>query len=565
MRNFYCQNWIPQGKSALLGLLFILWTTPSYANICRFYLESSALIPYATTNEPSAGVPLVKNTLSRTLRDPLIGRAMEIRLVDDFKSLVDLVPKNLTEDHRMELLMRAESYFPPTNEQGKLSFLLNQLYETRSELLPLPDAMTAPRYTLSESSPHKPVFDYIEATWKKLLRRTPEHTESTLIPLPYPIMIPGSRFQEAYYWDSFFAVHTLIRTGRSDLVRGQINNFLFMIKNYGLVPNGNRDYYLSRSQPPLLSRMVRVYLESKKGILSPKDIGWLAEEVIPLIKKDYLEFWMNPETRWDPVTGLNHHYDAINLPRPERHASDLEEIIAKTYRDVRAEAESGKDFTAAFLGEATKVTGVLLNSILYGVEQDLAWFYSLIGDSTSSQKFLMAAQKRKSLMNKYLRDPASGLYFDYHLVLKQRVPVLTADTFVPLYMGMVNPAQARRFSVQALSRLEVAGGITGSDVVSSKQWDAPFGWAPHIMFAVDGLRKYGQQDLALRLAKKWTGTIDRSFAQLGTVLEKYDVVRAAAPIENGDKYTTQQGFLWTNGVYSWIVHDVFKEPLHPLH
>ncbi len=499
------------------------------------------------------------------LKDPLLARAIELRLHSDFKAIVDLIPRELPEGERERVLREAKEIERREGEEAALRFQLEKLYRSGSELIPGPARLTKPRWTLPDGSPHKATFDYIEATWEKLVKLTPAKTRSTLIPVPNPVLIPGARFQEAYYWDSYFAVYSLIRSGRGELVRGQIENFLYMIDRFGLVPNGNREYYLSRSQPPLLTRMVRDYLRLTDGAsLSEANRRWLRERVLPTLIRDYREFWMNPLTRFDVRTGLNHHYDALNVPRPERHSADREEELGKTYRDVRAEAESGKDFTDAFGGEATKVAGVLLNSILYGVEKDLALFSRLAGREADAAQFERLAARRKDAMDRLMRDPATGLYYDFHLERRERVPILTADTFAPVWVGIVDGSAAAGMAKEALKRLEYPGGIVSSEVISGKQWDAPYVWAPHIQFAVEGLRKIGLDADARRIAENWVSVVDRVREKTGVILEKYDAVRADMPVEKGDKYETQQGFLWSNGVYFWLVHDVLRVPLVPL-
>jgi alpha,alpha-trehalase len=503
--------------------------------------------------------------LSTVPSDPAIVRAVELGLYEDLKTLTDLIPVKLTDQQRRKIESETLKIFNRDGEAAAVRYEISRRFRTASELTSAPSYLTKPRWTLGAQSPHKATFDYIERTWKKLVRMTPRITPSTLIPLPHPIIIPGARFQEAYYWDSYFALQSLISSGRSRLLRGQIENFLYMSDKFGVIPNGNRDYYLSRSQPPVLTRMVREYLDSiDGGRLSPKNAAWLRDRVLPTLIRDYREFWMNPKTRFDEVTGLNHHYDSENTPRPERHRSDKESELGNTYRDVRAEAESGKDFTVAFQGEATNIAGVLLNSVLHGVERDIALLLRKVGKAEAAKEYDALAVRRRDAMLLHMRDPETGLFFDYNLRTEKRVEILTADTFATTWAGVVDGPMAQQMSHSALARLERAGGIMSSEVESGKQWDAPFTWAPHIMFAVDGLKRVGLNDDAMRVARNWVETVDRVHARMGTILEKYDAVRAEAPIEAGDKYTTQQGFLWSNGVYSWIVVNVFGEKPIPI-
>ncbi len=487
---------------------------------------------------------------AKALQDPLVDRARDLKLYDDFKVLADLSVRDLSKSQKLAVYAQAKTI---SDEKKRVSFLIESIYENKDELLPTNMPEVKPAWTI-DNSQHKTTFEHIERMWNLLVRKTPEKTTSSLIPLPHPILIPGARFQEGYYWDSMFAFPALLKTGREKLVHGQIENFLFLLKNYGLIPNGTRDYYLSRSQPPLISEMVRIYVDHKmkNGDLDSKTRSWVADEAYPLIKKDYETFWMNENTRYRKETGLNHFFDSQNTPRPERHSSDKENEIAKTYRDVRAEAESGKDFTAAFDGEATQYESVMLNSLLFQVEKNLSWMAKLAGKETDSQAFEAAAQGRKVSIDKYLWDSKTQTYRDYNFRTKQFSNVITADIFIPLYVGLANPKQASGVRNQ-LAVLEKKGGLMSSAENSGKQWDAPYGWAPHHFFAISGLKKYGFALDAIRLAEKWVSTVDNIFHETGKTIEKIDAIQGGVPSESGDKYPTQDGFLWTNGVYVWAV------------
>lgn len=488
----------------------------------------------------------------------LIEEARTLHVHSDFKYLSDLREKSLSPEQIAEAKGRAQSKVAAGGRKAYVSSLLQDLFENGSELLAAPEYLSQALWKLADgSAAQKATVDYIEHLWPKLIKKTPTFTHSSLIPLPYPVIIPGGRFQESYYWDSYFGIQGLLRTGRCDLAAMQIENFLFMINTYGLVPNGMRNYYLSRSQPPLLSAMIRAVVEDdlRRGQSREGIAKWLRERAFPLVKKDYQDFWMNPKTHFDRATGLNHHWDSKNLPREERSGADNEEALAATYRDVRAEAESGKDFTDAFEGQATQIAPVLLNSILYDLEMNLQWMANFIGQTSEAETFLAAASRRRTAINKYLWDPTKKSYFDYKLATGKRGNILTADIFVPMWARLASPEQAQGVHDQ-LRELEAAGGVLASTKNSGKQWDSPFVWAPQQYFAIDGLRRYGFNEDAKRIARKFTGAIDKIHSEIGAVLEKIDGIRADRPQEPGNKYYTQEGFLWTNSVYLWAMTDV---------
>ncbi len=502
---------------------------------------------------------------SAVISDPLLEEMRANVIVDDFKTLADLVPRRLTPLERVNIIKQSNAIERARGRRAALEFLKSQMYEEKDELRPAELRMLRPHWQ-AESQTHGATFAYIERMWPHLTKQTPRRTESTLLPMPFPIMVPGARFREGYYWDTFFVMPALLDTGRSGLVKLLINNFLFQIQEYGFVPNGTRDYYLSRSQPPLLSQMIRIYLENKiatSGRLSKHTLAWLKHKAYPLVKKDYLSFWMNPTTRYDRAAQLNHYFADLAAPRPERYSSDRDDLLAATFIDLGAELESGKDFTGAFDGVASQYAGVMLNSLLYQVERNLAWMASLLNNSRDVWRFNRAAAIRAEAIHKYLWDKADDSFRDYNLRTGQFSSILTADTFIPLYVGVASPAEAAKIISSALPRLECIGGLAASDVETGKQWDKPNGWAPQHYFAISGARRYGYNSIARRLAIKWLESNDQVFRRTGKLYEKIDVTTGGLPVDDGRKYPTQEGFLWTNGVYVWALHNVLGVPLRP--
>ncbi len=540
-------------RGSICALLSSILTTGMAFGIAALAMRAEAQMcddAFVRTNSSAYEIDLQTNPVNY---DPLVKQAVTRSLYPDFKMLTDLIPVEMTAAELQKLRHETADMRRRSGVDQAVHHWIRNRYRANSQLLPSASALVRPMWTLSVQSPHKATFDYIERTWVKLVRRTPEITNSTLIPLPNPVLIPGARFQEGYYWDSYFAVKALASTGRAKLVRGQIENFLHLIARFGVVPNGGRTYYLTRSQPPLLSRMIRDYLESRGESLTNSDRVWLRDRVLPLLRKDYETFWMNSQTRYDASTGLNHHFDQLNTPRPERHAADKENGLGKTYRDVRAEAESGKDFTDAFEGEATRVAPVLLNSVLHGVERDIAHFARLLGQADVAREYDQRGDHRRVAMQRLMRDPQTGAYYDYHLGRRERVSILTADAYAPIWMGVEagSPSTLKLLN----QRLLRSGGVMGSEVTSGKQWDAPYTWAPHVFIAVDAMNKAGMREAGTALSRNWVEMVDRVHAEKGVILEKYDAQRASSPVETGDKYVTQEGFLWSNGVYITLLRD----------
>ncbi len=190
--------------------------------------------------------------------------------------------------------------------------------------------------------------DHIRALWPVLTRAADTTASySSLIPLPHPYVVPGGRFREVYYWDSYFTMLGLVRSGRVDLVRDMLDNFAYLVRTVGHIPNGNRTYYLSRSQPPFFAVMVGLYAQAADTADALRYVDALEAEHA---------FWMAGAERLAPGTAyrrvvrlpdgalLNRYWDDDPEPRPESYREDYR--LAQTvpaaardslYRNIRAD------------------------------------------------------------------------------------------------------------------------------------------------------------------------------------------------------------------------------------
>lgn len=403
-------------------------------------------------------------------------------------------------------------------------------------------------------------------------------TEHGLLYLPNPYVVPGGRFNEMYGWDSYFILLGLIRDGETALAKNMTDNFLYEVENYGKVLNANRTYYLSRSQPPFLSRMVLGVFQKKP------DKNWLAK-AYPLLEK-YYEFWTT-EPHLTKETGLSRYYDFSDKPAPEVIAderdsegrthydrareyyrrnlvtdydeslfynAETDELTPLFYRGDRSMRESGFDPSnrfGQFSVDIINYNPVCLNSLLYLMEKDLAEISLKLGKITEAKEWVTKVEKRKMLINKLLWDERDGLYYDYNFPQKnlRRYPFVTA--FYPLWTGAASRVQAQRV-VENLTLFEQPGGLQTSSNRSGSQWDAPFGWSPMQIIAVEGLRRYGYNREADRISVNYLSMVLKEFMQHNTIVEKYDVMRRESEISQDIKYgyeTNVIGFGWTNAAF----------------
>ena len=114
--------------------------------------------------------------------------------------------------------------------------------------------------------PGQDVRLHIDRLWPVLTREPAKPAKySSRLPLPHRYVVPGGRFNEMYYWDSYFTMLGLQTSGQRELLRQMCDNFAFLVERYGHIPNGNRSYYLGRSQPPFFALMVELLVDDEGG------------------------------------------------------------------------------------------------------------------------------------------------------------------------------------------------------------------------------------------------------------------------------------------------------------
>jgi alpha,alpha-trehalase len=400
--------------------------------------------------------------------------------------------------------------------------------------------------------------------------------EHGLLYLPRPYLVPGGRFNEMYGWDSYFIVLGLIDDGEIARARDLVDDFLYEVVRYGGVLNANRTYYLTRSQPPLLSEMVLAVFRATG------DAGWLAA-ARPAIEAQH-RHWTAPPHLFEGL-GLSRYYDHGEGPAPEvvggerdpqgrthydrvrayfrdhreqdgqglyyRRADDA--LTPLFYKGDRSMRESGFDPSGRFgpFGAGViRYAPVCLNTLLYQMELDLAEIDGLLGRPGGGAAWSERARARHAAIDRLLWDEGAGLYLDYDVETGRRRRYLFATTFWPLWAGLASEAQARRVR-DSLPLLERPGGLMTSAAVTGDQWDAPFGWAPLQLFAVAGLRRAGFAADADRIARAFLSMLVEDFERRSTLVEKYDVARRTSDVAGALAFgylSNEIGFGWTNGV-----------------
>lgn len=424
-----------------------------------------------------------------------------------------------------------------------------------------------------------------------------------------PYVVPGGRFNEMYGWDSYFESVGLKLDGREDLIKSMIKNFTYEINHYGKILNANRTYYLFRSQPPFFTSMTRLLL---KGQDKPE---WL-DEALAAAMKEYETVWMGPErltsiglSRYGgksmgiPPEVEPGHFHEVLEPFARKHQLKVSDYVKKYQKGQIKEKEldqffehdvcvreSGHDTTYRFRykdKDACKdFVTVDLNVLLYKTEMDLFYlvqtFYKGSFNGKLASYYKAQAEKRKELIQKYLWDEKTGFFYDYHLPSGKRSTYISATGFYPLWVDegkLLTDAQAKRVLSFGLSKLEGPGGIYASAKESrltgdkaERQWDWPYGWAPHQMIIWKGLLNYGFREDADRLISKWLRMIAENARDYnGTVPEKFDVQKRSHAVfaEYGNvgtefSYITKEGFGWMNASFQYGLHLLPQKSLQTL-
>ena len=408
------------------------------------------------------------------------------------------------------------------------------------------------------------VLENAEKLWD-VLTRQPDPEAGSLIPLPFPYIVPGGRFREIYYWDSYFTSLGLRASGRVEMVENMVKNFSHLIDTVGYIPNGNRTYYLGRSQPPFYSLMVKLLAEERgEGVLVT---------YLPQIEREY-GFWMKGASdvgatassigravRMPGGEVLNHYWDEHETARPESFLEDVElsrhsnEPPSALFRHLRAAAESGWDFSSRWFKDGhdfgsihtTEIVPVDLNCLLLNLERTIAEACQVARNSEASERFEKIAASREAAIQKYCWNDVLGFYFDYDSARRQRKTPMTLAGVFPLFFKIATDDQATRV-VQAIEQnLLKPGGLVTTMETTGQQWDAPNGWAPLQWITIIGLENYGHRQLAHEIARRWVKLTTDVFKRTGKLMEKYNVIDTQLEAGGGE-YPGQDGFGWTNGV-----------------
>ncbi|MBJ8412730.1 alpha,alpha-trehalase [Citrobacter cronae] len=408
--------------------------------------------------------------------------------------------------------------------------------------------------------------EHIDGLWPVLTRSTTDVEKwDSLLPLPEPYVVPGGRFREIYYWDSYFTMLGLAESNHWDKVSDMVANFAYEIDAWGHIPNGNRTYYLSRSQPPFFAFMVE--------LLAQHEGDDALKKYLPQMLKEYTYWMEGVETlqpgqqnkrvvKLDDGTILNRYWDDRDTPRPESWVEDIATAksnpnrpATEIYRDLRSAAASGWDFSSRWMDNpnqlgtlrTTSIVPVDLNALMYKMEKMIALASKAAGDDAKAAQYDGFANARQKGIEKHLWNDKEGWYADYDLKSHKVRNQLTAAALFPLYVNAAAKDRASKVAAATQAHLLQPGGLATTSVKSGQQWDAPNGWAPLQWVAAAGLQNYGQDNVAMDVTWRFLTNVQHTYDREKKLVEKYDVSTTGTG-GGGGEYPLQDGFGWTNGV-----------------
>ncbi|XP_076293624.1 trehalase isoform X2 [Lasioglossum baleicum] len=537
----------------------------------------SLRFPYTSTSQPTTSIVFLLCTIYCT--GPLLQTVQLAGIYPDSKTFVDLRqihdPEQTLANFR-NLMNTTKN--KPTRSEVEVFVKKNFVEANELRNWTLPDWKANPTILRRVQDPkYREWLSHLNGIWKSLAKKMDKDVAEnplrhSLIYVKNGFIIPGGRFKEFYYWDSYWVIEGLLLSDMHQTAKGMIDNFLSMVEKYGFIPNGGRIYYLMRSQPPLLHLMVSRYLDFTG------DYAYL-RSIISTLEEEFA-FWQNERmvsvNKNGKIYKMAHYMVRSNGPRPESYKEDYEiaqKLPQKSreffYNNIKAGAESGWDFSNRWFNGNTAggklslmnisteyIIPVDLNAILQQNARLLGQFHRSLGNLRKAASYEKLAVQIQQAIDNVLWNQAAGIWLDYNLKTNQPRNTFYPTNLAPLYTMSYNPVHRREYALSAVKYLQsqgidrFLGGTPSSLNYTGEQWDYPNAWPPLQSFIIIGLYKTGvpkATSFAQMLADRWISSNYIGFAATGSMFEKYDAITPGRG-GGGGEYNVQTGFGWTNGV-----------------
>ncbi|XP_055902770.1 trehalase-like [Eupeodes corollae] len=566
---------LPLFRGAFLCCVFLLLLISKPHTVDAFAVNQSTLLSSLDKIQPrSDDLP----SCEIYCRGDLLHTIQMAHLYKDSKTFVDMKLKNSP----TVTIEKFKQFMQKTNNspnQTEVQNFVNDNFEDRGKEFVSwtpEDWIENPRFLNNiRNAKLRQFASDLNGIWKILGRKmiddvhkNPEYY--SIIPVNNPVIVPGGRFIEFYYWDSFWIIRGLLHSQMYQTARGMLSNFLSIIQRLGFIPNGGRVYYAKRSQPPLLSGMIKSYVEFTKDEQFAIDgVGTLADE---------FEFFM--ENHMVDVKGykLAVYRDKSVGPRPESYREDFENAkIFNTqeekqafYSELAAAAESSMDFTSRWYinsvngtnkGRLTdlktrSIVAVDLNAILYSNAKIIAEFYLYQNNVQKTAEYEEKAARLLEAIQAVLWNEEVGVWLDYDLINQKPRNYFSPTNLSPLWTKAFNGNESTKISKSVLKYLtdlkldQYPGGVPNTLESTGEQWDFPNAWPPmqHVIIeALANLRTPEATQMSKELSYKWVRSNYDAYVRTKAMHEKYDA-SVFGGTGGGGEYETQTGFGWSNGV-----------------
>eukprot|EP00055_Hartaetosiga_balthica_P002097 m.2767 g.2767 ORF g.2767 m.2767 type:complete len:646 (+) comp1930_c0_seq1:102-2039(+) len=507
---------------------------------------------------------------------PLLEAVSKYKLFNDSKTFVDMPmkmpPKEINNAFKKLQNLNAHSMQVFIDEHFR------PVGSDQEEWIPEDFPLRPQFYDNMNNETMKEFILNVHRIWKLLGRKVPANVstlqaQNSLIYLPHPYIVPGGRFREVYYWDTFWIIKGLLQSGLDGVVRGIIYNYFHLIDRFGFIPNGNRVYYLTRSQPPLLNEMVMALFEAT---------GNKTDLVValPYLEKEY-KYWNETgegkQAQFDSI--LLSKYNAVTtLPRPESYREDTETASkagmddqqrVQFYKDVATGAETGWDFSSRWFQDkrhlfsirTSSIVPVDLNVFMLRFESHLATITTKVGnDPSKAATYRSAMYARGAAMVTMMFNVSTCTFHDIVFPSGEQIASISASNYFPLWAGKIFDDGVQSCMMLALEKSPMMkkGGFDTTNSNTGQQWDSPNAWAPVQWILAQGLDAIGTVEgrkLALKIKCNWLQTTMLAYKKTSFMYEKYNATKVGEG-GGGGEYTPQLGFGWTNGVVLDFMADI---------
>jgi alpha,alpha-trehalase len=419
-----------------------------------------------------------------------------------------------------------------------------------SEASPGSDKTSMGEWFLSRREELEKVREFIKIETRKLIDmqiKTPKF-KGPQLPHPYIPVHEAPKWRYVFYWDMYFTIRQLLEDGHIEVAKNQIKNFLYLFDKYGYVPNANVYAWASRSQPPLLTSMVRLLNEHENDPDFQK-------QCYHVCKKEYEDVWLGP-LHLVKEFGLSRYQDTGF--GTARLLGGLENPISQK----AAEAESGWDFTPRFDDRCLKFLPVDLNAFLYKYEVDLAWMAEELSMGKDEVELWRSrAEERKFGFNDIFWDPEKNFYFDYDFKNRKPGKVWSLAGYIPLWAGLADEERVKG-AVKALPKFDMPHGLAVCDQdygYRNRQWNFPNAWPPLTWWVSESMRAHGFKSESNLINIKYLEAQTKLFQETGAVWEKYNAVTGGLDVTGGHEFGSNPMLGWSGSTFTDFYETAKKE------